>query len=62
MNCLTSVLPGDSRRKYVQVNAAVNPEAMEKLQSLVERGKLRVPIDSCWDMKDALMVRSKVRM
>ncbi len=58
MNSLTSLLPGDGQRKYVQVNAAVNLDAMEKLRSLVEQGKLRVPVDSCWDMKNALKVRS----
>ena len=58
LNILTSLLPGNNRREYVQVNAAVNMEAMEKLRSLVEQGKLRVPIDSCWGMKDALKVRS----
>lgn len=41
----------------MQINSTVNIEALEKLRSLVERGKLRVPVDSCWDMKDALHVR-----
>lgn len=57
LNRLTSMLPGDGRRRYLQVNAAVNPEALERLRSLVQQGKLRVPIDSCWDFKDALQVR-----
>lgn len=56
-NILTSFLPSNSKRKYVQVAATVNSEAMEKLRSMMERGALRVPIDSCWDMKDALKVR-----
>jgi hypothetical protein len=59
MNSLTSLLPGDGQRKYLQVNAAVNLEAMEKLRSLVEHGKLRVLIDSCWGMNDVLQVRSR---
>jgi Zinc-binding dehydrogenase len=57
VNSLTSLLPGKERRKYVQVNAAVNTEALEKLRSLAEEGKLRVPIDSCWGMMEALKVR-----
>lgn len=57
MNSLTSFLPGAGQRKYLQVNAAVNLEAMEKLWAVVEQGKLRVPIDSCWEMEDALKVR-----
>lgn len=57
LNSLASLLPGDGRRRYLQVNATVNPEALERLRLLVEQGKLRVPIDSCWDLKDALQVR-----
>jgi hypothetical protein len=57
-NSLAALLPGSNRRRYVQVNAAVNPEALEKLRSMVEQGSLRVPIDSCWGMKDAPKVRS----
>lgn len=57
MNTLTALVPGRAQRRYLQVNAAVNLEAMERLRSLVEAGKLRVPIDSCWAMNDALKVR-----
>jgi hypothetical protein len=45
-NSLASLLLGSNRRRYVQVNAAVNPEALEKLRSMVEQGSLRVPIAS----------------
>jgi hypothetical protein len=57
-NIVFSLLPGDKQRRYLQVNAAVNPEGMEKLRSMVEQKTLRVPIDSCWEMNDALKVRS----
>lgn len=60
MNSLTSLLPGNGQRKYLLANAAVNVDAMERLRSTVEEGKLRVPIDSCWDMEDALQVRSAI--
>lgn len=58
VNILSSFLPGDKKRRYVQVNSAVNGEDMESLRSMVEQGRLRVPVDSCWHMKDALEVRS----
>ncbi len=57
LNGLASLLPRAGQRRYLQVNAAVNPEELERLRSLVEQGKLRVPIDSCWALKDALQVR-----
>jgi hypothetical protein len=59
-NSLTSLLPGPKQRKYVQVNAAVNLEGLVGLRSRVEQGKLKIPIDSCWDMKDALQVRAAI--
>lgn len=62
LNGLPSLLPGNRQRKYVQVNAAVTVGAMEKLGSLVEAGKLKVPIDSCWEMGDALKVRSETTL
>jgi hypothetical protein len=58
INSLKSLLPGKGKREYVQVNAAVNVEALERLRSMVEYRRLKVPIDSCWSMKDALKVRS----
>lgn len=44
----------------MQVNAAVNLEGLVGLRSMVEQGKLKIPIDSCWDMKDALQVRAAI--
>ena len=57
MNSVASLFPGEGRRSYLQVNATVHLEALERLRSLVEQEKLRVPVDSCWDMSDALQVR-----
>lgn len=59
INNVVSLLPGEARRSYLQVNAVVNPEALERLRCLVEQEKLRVPIDSCWDMSDALQVSKR---
>ena len=56
-NRLIARLPGEGRRSYLLVTATMNLEATEKMRSMIEQGKLSVPIDSCWDMKDALQVR-----
>jgi hypothetical protein len=56
-NKLISILPGEGQRKYVLVSATMNLEAVDKMRSMAEQGKLSVPIDSSWDMKDALQVR-----
>ena len=47
---------GGVPRKCVFVNGIPNLEGMEKLARLVEEGKLRVVIDSCWEIEDALKV------
>jgi NADPH:quinone reductase-like Zn-dependent oxidoreductase len=47
---------GGVPRRYVTVTGFVNQEGLEKLRALVEEGKLRVVIDSVWDMEDALKV------
>lgn len=57
-NSLISLFPGEGQRKYLQVNAIATLKGLEKLQLMVEQGKLRVPIDSCWDLPDVIKVRS----
>lgn len=56
-NSLISLFPGQGKRKYLLVNAVVSLEGLEELRLMVERGLLRIPIDSCWDMEDAIKVR-----
>ena len=48
---------GGVPRDYVQVVSVTNLEAMEMLVKLVEEKKLRVVVDSCSNMEDALKVR-----
>lgn len=45
---------GGPNRPYIQVAATSTLEEIQRLAHLVEEGKLRVPIDSCWDLVDAL--------
>jgi hypothetical protein len=61
-NVVASLLPGERHRRYVQVSATANLEGMEKLRRMVEEGKLKIPIDSCWDMEDALKVRLSAQL
>lgn len=48
---------GCGLRDYVCVSGFTSLEAMEKLGKMVEEGKLKVVVDSCWDMEDFLRVR-----
>ncbi|PVH71951.1 zinc-binding oxidoreductase [Cadophora sp. DSE1049] len=45
---------GGPNRPYVQFAATATQEEMQRLADMVQDGKLRVPIDSCWDMEDVL--------
>lgn len=47
---------GGVPRKYVRVTGLVTPERLQKLGDLVEQGKLKVIVDSCWEMQDAQQV------
>ena len=55
-NVTASWIPAIPQRRYIQANSWVNQERLERLRSLVEQGKLRVLVDSCWEMEDALEV------
>ena len=48
---------GGVPREYVRVTGIANLKDMEKLADLVECGKLRIVVDSCWGMEDANEVR-----
>ena len=48
---------GGVPRDYVQVASVANSGAMEMLVKLVEEKKLRMVVDSCSNMEDALKVR-----
>ena len=48
---------GGVSREYIGVTGIANLEVMEQLRELVEKRRLRVVIDSCWRIEDALMVR-----
>ena len=48
---------GGVPREYANVTVIANLELVEKLRQLVEEGKIKVVVDSCWDMEDALKVR-----
>ena len=48
-------------RVFVMVSMMEPDRAMlEKLKDLVETGKVRVEVDSCWEMVDALKVSSRI--
>jgi hypothetical protein len=55
-NILWPRLLGGVQRDYVNITGLVNLETIEKLGLLVEEGKLKVVVDSCWDMEDVLKV------
>ncbi|ESK86129.1 zinc alcohol dehydrogenase [Moniliophthora roreri MCA 2997] len=48
-----------SQRKYVQVTGVANREALEKLGRLVEDGKLRIVIDSYFQMEEVLQAYTR---
>lgn len=57
-NTLQPIWLGGVPRKYVRVTGLVTPQRLRELGKLVEEGKLKVPIDSCWEMQDAQKVSS----
>ena len=48
---------GGVNRPYSSVLGIVALKELNRLMNLIQEGKLRVPIDSSWDMEDALKVR-----
>jgi hypothetical protein len=56
-NSLWPRVLGGVPREYASVSGFTNLEVMEKLGQLVEEGKMKVVVDSCWDMEDVLKVR-----
>jgi NADPH:quinone reductase-like Zn-dependent oxidoreductase len=48
---------GGTPRKFIMFSTQQSRENAEELARLVKEGKLKVPIDSIFDMKDALLVR-----
>ncbi|KAK0113515.1 zinc ion binding [Cadophora gregata] len=45
---------GGPNRPYIQFAATATQDEMQRLAAMVREGKLKVPIDSCWDMEDVL--------
>lgn len=48
-------------RDYVCATGIATLESMKKLEKLMENGKLRVVIDSTWDMEDVQQVMMRPR-
>lgn len=57
-NVLQPVWLGGVPRKYIRVMALVTQERLQELQRLVEEGKLKVSVDSIWEMEDVQKVRT----
>jgi hypothetical protein len=55
-NMLWPRLLGGVNRPYVQAAGIANLLDMERLARMATEGKLKVPIDSCWDLEDVLKV------
>ncbi|KAH6720691.1 oxidoreductase [Leptodontidium sp. MPI-SDFR-AT-0119] len=53
-NFLWPRILGGTNRPYVQVSSFVNLKEIQRLADMARDGKLRVPIDSCWEMEDGL--------
>jgi NADPH:quinone reductase-like Zn-dependent oxidoreductase len=51
-NILWPRILGGVEREYAIISATADPETMGKLAEWVEKGKLKVVVDSCWDMED----------
>ena len=51
-------LLGGVSRPYLQKTASVDLTSLEELRALVEDGKLRVVVDSCFSIADAKKVRT----
>jgi hypothetical protein len=52
---------GGIPRKYAQVAAVPILQGLEELKELCEKGELKVPVDSCWSLENALKV-SELRL
>jgi NADPH:quinone reductase-like Zn-dependent oxidoreductase len=55
-NFLLPPLLGGVDRPYLQVTAIANQKDLKRLAQMVIDRKLRVPLDSSWELKDALKV------
>ena len=55
-NFLWPKLLGGTPRVYGFISADPNQKQLAKLKRMVEEGKLRMPVDSLWDMEDGLKV------
>lgn len=62
-NVLWPAWLGGVDRPYSQAKGFPNLPDMERVSKLASEGKLKVPIDSCWSLEDAMKVclLSKVR-
>lgn len=47
---------GGTKRPYIQVAAVSSVIGMQQLADMARNGKLKVPIDSCWELEDILKV------
>ena len=56
-NVLLPVWLGGVPRKYVRVTGVITAARLQELGDLVEDGKLKVVVDSVWDMVDVQKVR-----
>jgi hypothetical protein len=48
---------GGGPRDYACISSFTSLEAMDRLRNVVEKGKMVIVVDSCWDMEDVLEVR-----
>ena len=55
-NVLWPTWLGGVNRPYLSARALSNLTDLERLSKLAAEGKLKVPIDSVWDLEDALKV------
>ena len=53
-NILVPRFLGGGAAPYIVVSGFVTLEGMEKLAAMVDEGKLKVMVDSCWDIEDAV--------
>ena len=61
-NFLLPPILGGVARLYLQVTGIANLKDMGRLAEMAREGNLKVPIDSCWEMEDALKVRLVIRV
>jgi len=55
-NALWPAILGGVKRPYISIAAFAGRQQMEELAALVKEDKLKVPLDSVWEMEDALKV------